>query len=127
LADLEEFKDEEAVVEKWLSNRSHQSRSTIATRAALRVLPLVFRFNTDETEHSLEERKRVALDTIRAVFVAWAANMYADGKLPDSFPKAAVGAAAAASPGSRPGLANASAGVRGRLSGEASISSTLTN
>jgi KAP family P-loop domain len=77
-----EFKDPE-VLKAWLNKQAHASCSAIAARAAIRVLPLAFRF-LEAAEDEIQDKKRIALAACRAAFMSWAANVYAREKEYDS-------------------------------------------
>jgi hypothetical protein len=133
LAASGEFNDRETL-EAWLKDQPHELCSAIGTRAALRVLPLVFRlFEVAERQLSSEEKKRATLDTCRSAFIAWAANVYASGitkKLITECAVAAVGAAnsaasaaSSASP-SASSAASAAAGAAGSVAADPAVTPT---
>ncbi len=64
-------------VEAWLKDKPHGLSSAIAARAALRILPLIFRALVGDESRPAVEAKRAVLFTIRSAFLAWAATRHA--------------------------------------------------
>lgn len=82
MAKLSEKIDNPEVLEKWLVDKPVEWRQALATRAALRALPLVLGlFDLVDDKLTLNVKKRLTLQAVRASFISWCAGTYPDHNL----------------------------------------------